>query len=310
MINVQLINNFAQGLKDSDVDSQREKLFTKLIDGSATSRLVEEEPVDFYIYFDTDLLASGKEQPITELLTFKDEEGADAIFDVTQDVFNDEQLGSVLTLCVVCAGFVTCSSAEVQEAIYNATGRLAYMVENPILDETMKEADSNETKAIGNPYILWFGMANEIFTVRQQQVENTQFNINTIILNDTSSDKIIDNAFSKADIIYLPKTFDDLGERNRGMKVQLSLLEGKFVVAPDLPVEYKELAMNGSLMQGIEYYQKFDISKWIKKKQETLLANSGLANSLEQFVKALELAPTDAFLDNIDYFLESEENLV
>jgi len=292
--------------KNTKKDSQRRHLFQKLITKSKTSELVEEKP-DHVIYFDTDLLKEPKVNSVTELLKFKEEEFLNAILDITEDLYEDEEYGSVLTLCTVCAGFITCSNATLQEAIYNATGRLAYIVGDPILETMVKEPDTNEAKETNKPYILWFGMPNEIFTVRQEQVDNKFFKINTCILHTNSTNKQIDNAFNKADILYLPKTFDELGEDNRAMKVQLCLMEGKFVVAPDLPIEYSHLAFNGSLKEGVTFYRKSDIAVWIKEKQNLLLEAAGLPHSLEQFTKALELAPNDEFLDNLGYFLENEE---
>lgn len=305
MIKVQLIKDFTD---EKNRNNQRLVLFKRLIGEIETCELVEEksEP-NFTIYFDTDFIEGGSQKSIVELLKFKDLESSKTILDLTTDQFDDDKIGPILTLCVICAGFVTCLNADMQESIYENTGRLAYIIENPVLETHFKLPDTDVNKEINDPYILWYGLPREIFTVRQFQVQNKEHNINTVIVYSTASNKIVTGAFNRANIIFLPETFDAIGEQNRLVKVQLAVLEGKFVVAPNLPVDYRELAYNGSLEDAIELYRKYDIATWISSKQQVLKEIEGTGKSLFQLQKAFELAPTDDFLANLDYFLDSEE---
>lgn len=309
---IKVVESFQNTSPVEEKTLKRSSNLKQLLNESEFAEIVDESP-DFTLYFDTDFLTSEADKSVIELIQYKDNESlGKSILDITStDIFDDEHKSPLLTLCTVCAGFVTCPDAITQEAIYEATGRLAHIVENPLLSERLKEPDLDEDKNVNNPRILWFGLPNEIFSIRAEQVKfKDKYNIRTTVINSATSQRKVQKSFDLADLIYLPPTSLQHSEENRGIKVQLGLLEGKFVIAPDLLEPIEGLTYNGSLEEGLDYYKNNNITEWIKEKQKILLENEGVNKSLSQMIKAIELAEEDDFLDNIDYFLESEKIII
>lgn len=290
----------------------RRDLFERLLTKTNGVTLVDQDtPIDefdYRIYFDTDLIYKNKnlkETSIAELLQFKESEFSKAILDVSQDYYQNDDVGPILTLCTVCSGFVTTQSPEIQEQIYLNTGRLGHIVDTPLTPDLFKEADLNNRKKVVEPDVLWFGTTAEIFTIKKTALEYKDYNIE--LVNTTTHARIFHKKVEDADIILLPPAFDSAGEAERLDKVKFCLMEGKFVVAPELPAEYRCLVWDGDLQQAIEYYRKFDITDWISKKQNLLKDMEHEDKSLEQIAKCIELIPNDDYFANIDSFLENEE---
>jgi hypothetical protein len=229
------------------------------------------------------------------------------ILDVSKDVFDHETLGPVLTLCVVCAGFVTCVDAKLQERIYECTGRLAHIVNTPVNEDIFKKPEDDKIKRVLNPNILWFGSSNDIFSVRKEQVKFNR--IETLIVDDWErvDNKKVLTALNFADIIYLPKSFSSSSEEERAKKAIFATTQGKFVIAPDLVQPFDKLSAADTFRQALEVYRKSNITLLISLAQNFLKENYSFDKSVQQFKKALEIAPTDTFQDDLNGLLESGE---
>ena len=305
MVKIKLIQNFAE-----NTDTQRYSLYESMINQSEKLCLVDEEEgelPDVVVYFDTELLNLDNNDAVVELLEYKEEETPIAILDVSKDLYDCEKQGSLQTLITVCAGFVVCSNEELQEIVYTNTGRLAHIVDTPLSEDVFDSPDSSVN--LHDPAILWFGLAKEIFTVKKDQVKlEKDFNIKLQIIEPSTPLKLINRVFNKTDLVYLPETFDEEGEENRETKAFLSVIKGKFVIAPNL--SEGRFTYDGTLEQGVEYFRRTDIVEWIKLRQAGMLAVYGLSKSVEQLEEAVSVAPSDHFFDNVDYFLTNEEILI
>lgn len=265
------------------------------------------DQTDYTYYFDGELFVINKEisrENVADLLNFTEHDLPKAILDVTHiELFDNPELSFKLSLCCICASIVTCPSAIAQEVIYEHTGRLARIVETPIRENVFKPADLDTEKDTTDPLILWIGNMEEIFSIRKDQKTNyPDLNIEALVL-ENSSQKMVERKVEQADIIYLPKTNTELGEQSRVEKVLYALLEGKFVVAPDL-IDQQDLAFDGNLKKAIAYFRKRNITEWIEEKQNILRERSSLEQTQQQLQAVIKAIPEEEELELGDVISE------
>lgn len=290
------------------VANSRAKTFKTLIDSRKDRyKYVENGDSTYTVFFDIELLPEDKQKAVTTLLKFNKESLETAIFDVTTDLFEHEEIGPVLTLCIVCAGFVTCSSPYMQEVVYMNTGRLAAIVEDPITKDSLKEPDSNEGRETENTKITWFGTPEEIFSIRKEEkhilTEHNDLTLNKVMVRGIMQDKKLANT----DIVYLPKTYKEESEDVRVSKAIFAILNGKFLIAPELNEQYKYLSHSNDFEKSLRFYRTGDMETWIAKTQKTLEKREGLSKVKDQFMSAIDMVPTDDFLNNLEHYLDSDE---
>ncbi len=270
-------------------DNKRAILFKSLL-ANTTRYLCEPEidldpkPNSFNIFFELDKPDTLKKPFVTQIGK-EDRNNSLTLIDVDIDTYTDEQ-----ALYIVTASFITCSTAYIQERIYEATGRLAPIIETPLDDSNILVPDSKNN---GEPTILWYGSKEESFSIRQYVTEYPQ---KIEVLFASEPDKVFAARVSRADIIFLPKTFTDEDEFTRLKKVEWCVINGKFVVAPQLEFDVDGLAMDLDLTEAIETYKSTpDTSEWVLESQDILRKRSNKEVSLDQLIFALKEAPNDQF---------------
>lgn len=284
-------------------------LLKKVEDVTVVDQNTPKEDISYRFYFDTDLIYRNEkalDTPIAELLEVQKEDLSKAVLDITHDQFDDEELGALLTLAIVCASFVTCIDAEMQETIYLNTGRLAHIIDNPLTPDMFKEPDSDETKEVTEPSLLWIGTLADVFSIKELTTTYKDYNVKIHNLS-SCTERALQKSIERADLIVLPKTFSEEGEASRVDKVKYCLMEGKFVTAPDLPEPYTDLAYNSTLPEAVDFLRHSSITKWITTAQNRLKEKEHIDRSVSQMNKAFDLLPEDTFLDNLESFLENEE---
>lgn len=269
----------------------------------------DESKPDFVVYFDTDLVTGNPdngEDSVIELAKFKEETTCKSIIDVTEDYFRHERLGAILTLCVVCANFVTCSDAEMQETIYLNTGRLAQIVNTPILETSFKSPDCDLKINTTNPEIVWFGPPSEIFSIRKDQVKFKQsFDIQAVQVDGTQkSHQELQDKLETCDVVYFPETFTQEGETDREGRVLFCILEGKFVCAPNNSLESD---FQDSLEEALAYIRTNGVTSWVQERQDEIRETNSKDSSQKQLLKAFTLIDDEDFKFDLDYYLENEE---
>lgn len=120
-------------------DKKRRRFLEELIENTSKDlRKIDVGLADITFYSSKDIkpLQSQKHVKDTLLITLlkhQDEGCGLSILDVCCDtdlkeVFKDPNVGPLLTLCAISAGFLTTDSEEAQEEIYLNTGRLAFIL--------------------------------------------------------------------------------------------------------------------------------------------------------------------------------------
>lgn len=302
MTKVHLIENY----RERKSRSKRLKVFKETLENIEDVTLTDSSP-DLIFYFDKDFISNKEmEKSVNELLKYRNHDLSKAVLDISEDRFTQEKIGPVLTLCAVCAGSVTCSTAEIQESIYENTGRLASIVESPFDDFSFKEADKNSDKEMLEPTILWFGDVEDIFTIRNIQTEHKTLNFKICLMGESSSVRKLNKLFLTSDFVYLPPTFDQVSEQRRENKVRIALLEGKFVVAPNMKEPYNNFVFDGTLNEALSFFRSNNITDWIEEKQQLIQNEFGVERTKKQLQKAILNAKNDDFLANLEYHLDSE----
>lgn len=300
-------------------DSERAKLFKALAtmkEGTEVKGEIDTTPdptCDYNIFFDFSGFETNKEEMVKLIIGL--EPTSIPIVDVNTSLFEDVNASSFQIVSCISAGYLTCSSDTLQEEIYEATGRLAAIINWPLFDTDFYEPDAKEE---GELSVLWFGTINELFSIAPTVASNTKHKLTVAMPNRASikgfkylkdygaaKDKVIQNS----DIIYLPRTFSAADEENRMAKVEDCIMLGKFVVAPDLEVDYDGLAFDGDLDTAVESYRSTDadLTKWITEAQAVLKRRFNPEVSSDQFAFALKEAPNDEFTKNLDFYLENEK---
>jgi glycosyltransferase involved in cell wall biosynthesis len=300
--------------------NKRADLFERVINDLDEYKIKKEKNINldtnYHVFFNFSGIQNKKADILSNLFELRNK-GLYTIFDIsTEDFMKDKDADYYLLFASACS-FVTCSSESIQEQLYDLTGRLAYLVHNPI---AAIEFLACEDFTGGNPDILWYGQTKDVMSVRPYLTSNT-YNIRVATTapishtKDRASTAIINNpknkrkALDAADIVFLPPTFTREGELRRYKKVEESIISGKYVIAPRLEYDWENLAHNEELDQAVEYYitNPIDAGATVRTKQESLKTKYSIDNVKESLKSSLELATEEPiFADTFDY--PSDEN--
>lgn len=256
-----------------------------------------DEDAHYNILFDGDCL---NKDMVNSLISLKERSDSVGILDISINKFDNDHVGFIQTLAVSCAKFVSCADAVLQEIVYEMTGRLSCIVEEPLITEEFKEADTNSNVSGDELEVLWYGDAEEVFSVKKYETGGKHKNLKVLV---KPSERQLNKAMNSADIVFLPKTFTIVEEDNRLRKVEDCLLRGKLVAAPDLDLDTDNLAFNMDLQTVISFYMETSIAKFIKQKQVLLREKKGVGNSVNQLLFTLREAPHDNYHDGLDTFM-------
>lgn len=230
------------------------------------------------------------------------------ILDVSEDLFDRKDWGPLISLLCVSVDFVICSNSLLQERIYEYTGRLASIVANPyIIEVTPPRLEDFEDKGS----LLWFGSVKDIFSIRPFTKTLPGLDIaSDALLSHTDKFKLFRSERDKTKIldkysfVFLPKTFNEDGELRRLEKVKEALYRGKAVFAPDLEIDFDNLAINADV-NSIEEFSPSELVELVKQSQQKLVELEGKEAVIAQLERAIEQAKTDDFfaqlLENQDF---------
>jgi hypothetical protein len=226
------------------------------------------------------------------------------IIDVSdKSLLLDEKVSPLLTVATVFSTHVTCSTQEIQEMIYDNTGRLATIVEWPVFKQDFSPPYVEKKKEEKDVHILWYGLNSEIFSVKPF-MQSQEYKINTYFENKNQRNwRQWKTELNKADIIFLPKTFTEEDEDTRILKVEECVKLGKFVVAPGF--NSTQSCLDCDLQDGIHLLlmNPSKVEKIILDNQKSIQRLYDPENSADQIMQALDFAPNDEFTQNIDYLL-------
>lgn len=241
---------------------------------------------DINMFFNFSLFEEAQELFVSLLADLYEKETI-TIMDISKSEFNsaNEAQAAAQTMCCVSANYLICSSTTVQEEVYLATGRLAPIVETPLLQTDFEEPDE---LVGGEPRCLWFGALAEIFTIKPYQ--NIKDNRVLVSVDGEPAKKTKLN-FSMADFVFLPKTFSIEDEYRRLDKVELAVKKGKLVIAPDLECDTHGLALNLDLDEAISFVKTLDketFKQLILNAQSVLLLRNNENAAVEQLIFILQ----------------------
>jgi len=298
-------------------DSPRAELFTKTLKDlenyEISSGTLSDES-NFNVFFNFSGFENDKSLLLNLLLGLRSTDTY-SIFDLSDEDFLKTPDADFYILFAAASNFVTCSSEAIQEALYEQTGRLAYLVADPIEDSSFSEPEFRTTV----PEVLWYGETKDIMSIRPYITKNDH-NIRiattgyasftkdraetTFIASDKSKDKEIQNT----DVVYLPPTHNREGELRRFKKVEEATRHGKFVIAPNLDYDWEEISLQTSLEDGLGMFKDgyYELNDYVVEKQQIIKDKYSRETIKESIHTALVLAPEEpAFADVDDYISET-----
>jgi len=228
------------------------------------------------------------------------------IFDFSNPILlSDEKTSPVASVSLILASHVTCPNAEIQELIYEHTGRLATIVEWPLLKDDFSRPMLLKANKKEDVSILWYGLNSEIFTIKPF-IQSTDTKINTYVEGKEGRNwKLWQKHLNLADIVFLPKTFTPEDEEVRVSKVEECIRKGKFVVAPNL--DSTSIVIDCDLNEGVNLIvnNTNKALKIIKENQKALQRLYDPEISADQLMQAFRIAPNDEFAMNLDFSIEN-----
>lgn len=293
----------------ASVDNKRAGLFETLIKlrplytlTGQVNPLDDPENAYYHIFFDFDTFADKKEDMIMKMAELQDKDIL-TILDISdKDLLENEATSSVAAVGAIFASFVTCASAEIQEQVYEHTGRLATIVEWPLFTSEFTKPFVADIEDKDSVNILWYGLNAEIFSIRPY-TQITDYNINLYLESkDARNWKLWKKHVSEADIVFLPKTFTSEDENIRILKAEECVKMGKFVVAPALQ-DTASICMDCDLTEAINIITRnpSKVEKIIKENQKALKRLYDPEASADQLMQALRMAPNDEFSQNLQH---------
>jgi hypothetical protein len=299
-------------------DHPRASLFRNLVGSLEDYAIKEDKTIDYsanyHVFFNFDDTEKDRPEILSELFELRNR-GLYTIFDISQEDFMKQDDADYYLLFSAACSFVTCSSEAIQEKLYELTGRLAYLIHNPLDESHFVNTEAFEG---GNPTVLWYGQSKDVMSVRPYLTNNI-YNIRVAtpsVLSHTKdrasvgsiiNDKAKEKELANADVVFLPPTFTREGELRRYKKVEESLIAGKYVIAPRLEYDWDQLAFNVELDKGVDYFtlDSKQISATVAARQELLKNKYSKENTLESLKSSLELATEEPiFADIIDTNIE------
>lgn len=295
----------------AELDNERAKLFETLINSKPVYTLLgginskfDIDNAYYHILFDFSTFTSNKESLITTLAHLHDKDIVTILDLSDENLFLNKETSSLISVAAIVAGHITCSNSDMQELIYEYTGRLATIVDFPLFKEDFKKPLVVPRKSAKDLNILWYGLNSEIFTIKPYTTQ-TQFDIDVFIESKSGrNEKLFKTKLQRADIIFLPKTYTEEDEYERVNKTEESIKEGKFVVAPVL--QTNTICMDCDLSEAVNLYLKHPskVEKIIIENQKSLKRLYSPDISADQLALALRLAPHDEFAKSLDFPIE------
>lgn len=289
----------------ASVDNKRASLFESLINSRTLYSLVGNindklsEDAYFHIFFNFDTFKDRKENLLTEMAKLQEDCGL-TILDISDSSYLTDENSSIANVAALFASYLTCSSSELQEQIFEYTGRLATIVEHPLFNEDFTKPFI-EKKKKKDVKVIWYGLHSEVFSIKPY-TQVTDFNIEAYFeYKDNRNWKQWGKKIEDSDIVFLPKTFTQEDEEIRSLKVEECVKLGKFVVAPAL--EGCDICMDCELHEAVSLFvnNPNKIEKIVKENQNNLKRIYSPEVSADQLMQALKLAPDDEFSSNLTF---------
>jgi len=156
----------------SESEHQRAKLFEDIIKGlehydCSTGTFTDKQ--NYNIFFNFSGFENDKALLLSEFIELRNS-GAVIIYDISDEQFFETPDADYYILLAATANFITCSSELIQETLYEQTGRLAYLVADPIdasvFTPPTESSSAKDDLDNQDPRILWYGEARDIMSVR------------------------------------------------------------------------------------------------------------------------------------------------
>jgi hypothetical protein len=156
------------------------------------------------------------------------------ILDISNPTYGIDEYESIDLLSVMLADYITCSDEMLQEAIYADTGKLATIVPNVDLIKSIKKPKFTSTE---QPLpALWYGSKLDLFSIHKYKTQHFE---------DQWLNVVFDDNLPEHEVVLLPETNSEEGERRRFNKAKESLFRGKYVIAPGI---YFNMAEEGQFL--------------------------------------------------------------
>lgn len=181
------------------------------------------------------------------------------IFDISDDHFDREAGGHYTLMCQEC-DVITCPNDRMQERIYDATGRLARIIPDPI------SFPEGEFRYSRDPKILWFGNAVNITSIYPilSSVPNLTVvsNIQSLELPDHVqfipwSVGLVEDIIDEFDIVIIPRNEYKWAKYKSPNRAVDALNAGKFVITDfdEVYGDLEEFVYLGDVKDGLEFYR-------------------------------------------------------
>lgn len=290
-------------------DHKRALLFKQLLENRSVYKVLDTIDLEFDFNCDYNIIiAIETHTDLDKLILSINQQNKDkyTILDIQNSLFESKDFSAYLMAACVTAKFVTCSSPQLQELVYEYTGRLAAIIEPPIYPSQISKADTKRHVELPSKVnVVWYGDGQERFAVKPYLDANPNLKpVITVRVTDKEFEKLV---LDWSDFIFLPKCYTDEDELKRLDKVEWCVQKGKLVVAPGLELDYEGMAQNFDLDQAlVAFIETPEISNWIEESQKLLLKKYSPETSTDQLVFALKEAPKDEFINTLDYYLEQD----
>ena len=216
------------------------------------------------------------------------------VFDVCDDHF-DRDAGSYYKFMCDKADVITCNTPNMQERIYEVTGRLAQIVSDPIT------FPKNNVRYNKNPQILWYGHSSNLSSLSELNINRLP---NLTIISDAIVTQapphitslqwklgLVEEIIDDFDIVIIPKNKNPWAVTKSPNRATDAIAAGKYVVT-DFPEVYDCLEPYlwiGNIEEGIKYYINNEnvVTEDIIAGQKYLDENYSDTVILQQWIKAL-----------------------
>lgn len=214
------------------------------------------------------------------------------VFDICDDYFDKEQGDYYMAMCDT-AHVITCNTPNMQNRIYDVTGRLAQICSDPITFPY--HAPSEHTKT---PDILWYGHASNIFSVVPYvaKIDNLTVISNILLQNPKVKSKfwkpgLVEKTIDLYEVVIIPRISTPEAKYKSPNRAIDALHAGRFVIAESEEVygELVDFIFLGSIEEGIDFYKRNpqEVEVMIKNGQQYALDNYNHKKVCEQWVSAL-----------------------
>jgi hypothetical protein len=184
------------------------------------------------------------------------------VFDICDDHF-DRDNGAYYEAMCDAVDTITCNTANMQERIYEVTGRLASIIPDPVTFDV----GSASMLDFDNPKFLWFGSAPNVMTIYSwlHKVPNLTVICNMQIPHLPEKVKfvpwgpgVVEKLIQEHDIVILPKNKHEWARTKSPNRAVDAIYAGKYVIS-DFEEVYGELSPYmyvGRFEDGMEHFNK------------------------------------------------------